>query len=68
MLINAKQAYLLALIFSSILAWASFLGIIFFINPADAGIFGAIVLYVSFSVGAGSFGIIIWQLINRKKN
>ena len=68
MLIDMGRAYLLALIFSSVLAWSSFLGIIFYTNPADAGIFGVIILYVGFSVGAGSFGLIIWQLLNRKKN
>ena len=68
MKIDMTRAYLLALIFSSVLAWASFLGIIFFTNPADTGILGVIILYVGFSVGAGSFGLIIWQLLNRKKN
>ena len=68
MLIDTGRAYLLALIFSSILAWTSFFGIIFFTNPADAGILGVTILYVGFSVGVGGFGLIIWQIINRKKN
>ena len=68
MLIDTGRAYLLALIFSSVLAWSSFFSIIFFTNPADVGVLGVIILYVGFSIGAGSFGLIIWQLINRKKN
>ena len=65
---DSKQSRLVALIFANVLVWTSFLSIIFFTNPAGAGILGIIILYVSFSIGVGSFGLIIWQLINWKKN
>lgn len=68
MLIAADQAYLVALIFSSVLAWSSFFSIIFFTNPQGAGLFGVIILYVSFIIGLASLILILWQLINRKKN
>jgi hypothetical protein len=68
MLKDSEQVRLIALLFANILVWASFLSIIFFTNPAGAGILGITILYVSFGIGMGSFGLIIWQLINRKKN
>ena len=68
MLISEKQAYLAALIFSSVLAWASFLSIIFFVSPQNAGILGIAILYISAVTGLAGFFIILWQLLNRKKN
>lgn len=67
MLVSAKQAYLTALVFSSIFAWASFLSIIFFINPQSAGLFGVIILYLSGAAGLSTLSIILWQIIKLKK-
>lgn len=68
MLINGSRLSLAVLIFSSALAWVSFLGIIFFVNPKSAGILGVVVLYISLIVGFLSLILILWQLLNRKKN
>ncbi|MDO8676142.1 MAG: hypothetical protein Q7K16_00555 [Candidatus Azambacteria bacterium] len=68
MLIGIRQAYLLALIFSTILAWSSFFGIVFFTNPQSAGVFGVSILYISLVVGFLSLLLILWQLMKRKKN
>ena len=68
MLIDMGRAYLLALIFSSVLAWSSFFGTIFFVSPADAGALGIVILYASAAIGLVSLSIVLWQLINRKKN
>lgn len=67
MLIDQKQAYLAALVFSSVLAWASFFGIIFFTNPQSAGIFGVYVIYASAIIGVAGSLIILWQIIKLKK-
>lgn len=63
MLIDQKQAYLLALIFSSFLAWASFFGIIFFTNPQGAGALGIAVLYASAVMGIVSLSLILCQVV-----
>ena len=68
MLIDSGKAYIIALIFANILAWASFLSIIFFTNPQSAGVFGVIVLYISLVIGFLSLILILWQFLNRKKN
>ena len=68
MLIGARHAYLIALIFSSVLAWVSFFGIIFFTNPAGAGALGIAILYASATVGLASLSIVLWQIIKMKKN
>lgn len=67
MLISTRQAYLSVLVFSSILAWASFFGIIFFTNPQSAGILGVAVLYASAAVGLACLFVILWQIIKLKK-
>lgn len=68
MLKDSKQARLFALVFANVLAWASFLSIIFFANPKSAGRLGVVVLYISLVVGFLSLVLILWQLINWKKN
>lgn len=67
MLIDMARAHLLALIFSSVLAWASFFGIIFFTNPQSAGRLGIAVLYLSGALGLAGLFIILWQIIKLKK-
>ena len=66
MLIDTKQAYLAALIFSSILAWSSFFSIIFFTNPQSAGILGVAVLYIGLAVGLAGLFIILLSAIRWK--
>lgn len=61
MLIDQKQAYLAALIFSSVLAWASFFSIIFFVSPQSAGALGIVVLYSAFTIGFVSLALFMWQ-------
>lgn len=68
MFIDSGRAYLLALIFSSILAWASFFGVVFFTNPQSAGILGVAVLYASAAVGLACLPFILWQIMKLKKN
>ena len=68
MINSTVRPHLIVLIIASILAWSSFLSIIFFTNPQSAGVFGVIVLYISLVVGFLSFILILWQLLNRKKN
>ena len=68
MIIDSEHAYIIALIFGSVLAWFSFFSIIFFTNPQSAGILGVAVLYVSLAVGLAGFFIFLWQLLNLKKN
>ena len=68
MLKDSRQVGLVALIFANILAWASFLSIIFFTNPQSAGRLGVIVLYASFIVGLICLMLFLWQFLNRKKN
>ena len=67
MLRDGDKTYLFALIIASILAWASFLSIIFFTNPQSAGLFGVMVLYISFIVGLISVILSLWQLIILRK-
>lgn len=67
MLINGSQANLAVLIFSSALAWASFLSVIFFISPQSAGALGVAILYVSAIIGLVSLSIALWQIIKLKK-
>ena len=67
MLISEKQAYLAVLIFSSILAWASFFSVIFLTNPSGAGVLGITILYASAAVGLASLSIILWQIIKQEK-
>ncbi|OGD41958.1 hypothetical protein A2567_00065 [Candidatus Azambacteria bacterium RIFOXYD1_FULL_42_11] len=75
MLISTRQAYFLALIFSSVLAWFSFFSIIFFVSPQSAGALGVVVLYASAAAGLISLSIVLyqvvknsWQIIKLKKN
>ena len=67
MLIDTTRAYLSALIFSSVLAWSSFFGVIFFTNPATAGVFGISILYASLALGLASLILFLWKLIDLKK-
>jgi len=68
MLKDSKQARLFALIFANVLAWASFLSIIFFTNPKSAGGLGTVVLGASFIIGVICLTLFLWQLaIMRKK-
>jgi len=67
MLKDSRQACLIALIFANVLAWASFLSIIFFTNPKNAGMLGVIVLYASFAIGLICLTLFLWQLIILKK-
>ena len=67
MLKDNRQARLIALIFANVLAWASFLSIIFFTNPKSAGRLGVVVLYASFTVGLICLILFLWQLIILKK-
>ena len=67
MLKDSRPARLIALIFANVLAWASFLSIIFFTNPKSAGRLGVVVLYASFMVGLICLILFLWQLIILKK-
>jgi hypothetical protein len=49
------------------LSWASFLSVVFFTNPRNAGAFGMAILCISFVAGLASLILFLWQLINRKK-
>ena len=68
MLKDSRLACLIALIFANVLAWASFLSIIFFTNPKSAGMLGVVVLDASFVIGLICLVLFLWQLINWKKN
>ena len=65
---DGEKARLIALILVNILAWASFFSVILLTNPRSAGVFGAVVLCVSFVVGMICFAFLIWQLKILKKN
>ena len=67
MKIGGEQAYFSALILANILAWASFLSIIFFTNPKSAGTLGVIILYVSFAAGLVGIGLLIWQAVKIRR-
>lgn len=67
MLIDSGKVYIIALIFANILAWASFLSIIFFTNPQNTGKLGVAVLYFSGTLGLAGLPIILWQIIKLKK-
>ena len=62
-----EKGRLAALIFATVLAWASFFSIIFLTNPENAGTFGVAVLYASFTLGLISLTLITWQLRILKK-
>ncbi len=66
-MLSENRLYQAALIFTGILAWASFFGIGFFTNPAGAGTFGAVVLVLSFLLGLICFFAFIWPSIFRRK-
>ncbi len=68
MLKDSRQACLIALILANVLAWVSFLSIIFFTNPKSAGMLGVVVLDASFVIGLICLVLFLWQLINWKKN
>jgi len=63
MILDRQRAYLLALIFSSVLAWASFFSVIFFTNPQSAGTLGVAVLYASATIGLASLALILRQVV-----
>jgi len=67
MLMSMNRAYLAILIFSSILAWASFFSIIFFTNPQSAGILGVFIVYVSLTVGLAGLIVFLVHLVILKK-
>lgn len=67
MLIDTGRAYFIAFIFSTILAWSSFFGVIFFTNPQSAGVLGIAILYISVAIGSIGLLIISWQIIKLKK-
>lgn len=68
MLKDSRRACLIALISANVLAWVSFLSIIFFTNPKSAGRLGIVVLDASFAIGLICLILFLWQLIKWKKN
>ena len=67
MLKDSRQVRFIALIFANVLVWASFLGILFFTNPKNAGRLGLVVLYASFAIGLICLILFLWQLIILRK-
>jgi len=67
MLKDSRQARFIALIFANVLVWASFLSIIFFTNPKNAGGLGLVVLYASFAIGLICLILFLWQFIILRK-
>lgn len=67
MLTGGEKTQVFALFFTTILAWASFLSIIFFTNPQGAGIFGVYVIYASAVLGLTGLLTILWKIIKLKK-
>lgn len=67
MFISGEKIQIFGLFFTTILAWASFFGIIFFTNPRSAGILGVSVLYAGAIAGFAGLLIILWQVKKLKK-